>query len=151
VLSPSWIALLETDTVHLRGRDGPLALPFSHRLVFMHKPPGVISERKPGKNNVYDLLPKDVAHQELGSFGRLDRCASSCWVLAMCSNLELPDRTMRGCSDEPFCEIWNVCGGGGSISLRLCLCQWMCLNLCMCMCMYVSVSMTVTVHVPVFV
>eukprot|EP00037_Helgoeca_nana_P017953 m.171222 g.171222 ORF g.171222 m.171222 type:complete len:284 (-) comp24224_c0_seq4:760-1611(-) len=72
--SPSWLCLT-TDTIEvdLPGEEPRVLQPAFHRLAFMHKPVGVISERKHLRDNVYKLLPPDVFHQELGTFGRLDR------------------------------------------------------------------------------
>eukprot|EP00038_Savillea_parva_P026052 m.51038 g.51038 ORF g.51038 m.51038 type:complete len:309 (+) comp7281_c0_seq1:191-1117(+) len=86
-VSPSWICLA-TDSVELQRRHHtcgvtgddstpplietiPLTTPF-HRLVFMHKPPGMLSERREGVCNVYDAIPPDLMHPLLGVFGRLD-------------------------------------------------------------------------------
>lgn len=68
-----------------------------HRLLIMHKPPGYVSERARGSaswlkshghsrivkggradrthgaKSVYDIIPDELAHSQLGAFGRLDK------------------------------------------------------------------------------
>lgn len=74
VQSPSWMCLA-TDLIEVSrdGGDAQVVARGHHRLVFMNKPPGVLSERRKGRSNVYELIPPEIAHKDLGAFGRLDR------------------------------------------------------------------------------
>lgn len=71
ISSPSW-QVLHGESVTCDGVD--VRQPF-HKLVFMNKPKGVVSDRRDElrSKNVYDMLPLELRHAKLGMFGRLDR------------------------------------------------------------------------------
>ena len=95
---PRWqVVLGEEATVTVGGRAPPTGRPFAHRLLLVHKPRGVLSERRRGsaawnaahgrrsgeahgggahaeaeRRTVWDLVPVELRHASLGVFGRLD-------------------------------------------------------------------------------
>ena len=94
---PRWqVVLGEEATVTVGGRAPPTGRPFAHRLLLVHKPRGVLSERRRGsaawnaahgrrsgeahggahaeaeRQTVWDLVPAELRHASLGVFGRLD-------------------------------------------------------------------------------
>eukprot|EP00041_Stephanoeca_diplocostata_P026870 m.731900 g.731900 ORF g.731900 m.731900 type:complete len:332 (+) comp23063_c0_seq4:505-1500(+) len=71
ISSPSW-QVLHGEAVSCDGVD--VRQPF-HRIVFMNKPKGFVSDRREElrSKNVYDVLPPDLQHAKIGMFGRLDR------------------------------------------------------------------------------
>ena len=63
--------VLGRDVIHYRGE---LVREPGHRLIMLHKPPGVVTSTEPGPAPiVMDLLPKDLQHRELAPVGRLDK------------------------------------------------------------------------------
>ena len=94
---PRWqVVLGEERTVAVQGRAQPAGRPFAHRLLLVHKPRGVLSERRRGsaawnaahgrrngdahsaahgeaeRPSLWDLVPEPLSHATLGVFGRLD-------------------------------------------------------------------------------